>query len=386
MFESLRLTARTDYSERGGMGSPTQRDLSADHIGRLVSAALGVDVADAAALAGGGFAAVWRARLADGRDVVVKVGPAPTVPLLEYESGMITAEAEYLRLVCGAAPVAKLLYHGIEPAVLDSKFVVTTLLPGTPLTDLPEAVDPTEVRRDLGAAVARIHRITGERFGYSGDRPHGATWPDAFAAMMESLLRDAAAWGVEAGGVQAGGVQAGGVGAGGVQAGGVQAGGVGAGGVGAGGVDVPVDRIRAALTGHVAALSAVREPALIHFDLWDGNVLATVDVSGVARLTGLVDGERYFFGDPLFDFVSPLLQGRLDEQLEHPFIDGYANALGAPVVFDRPSRQRLGLYRTFMYVLLLVEMPSRGMTGPDDEPRRRWAADLLDRQLADLGV
>ena len=63
-------------------------------------------------------------RLADGRDVVVKVGPAPTVPLLEYESGMITAEAEYLRLVCGAAPVAKLLYHGIEPAVLDSEFVV----------------------------------------------------------------------------------------------------------------------------------------------------------------------------------------------------------------------------------------------------------------------
>ena len=50
-------------------------------------------------------------------------------------------------------------------------------------------------------------------------------------------------------------------------------------------------------------------PALLHFDLWDGNVLGGPD-----GLTGLVDGERWLFGDPLMDIVSPALRRRIERE------------------------------------------------------------------------
>lgn len=293
----------------------------------MVSASLGGEVVSAQPLAGGGFAAVWRATLADGRDVVLKVGPEPGVALLEYEDGLIAAEATYLRLVGSAAPVATVLFA-------DDDRVITTFLPGIPLTDLDAPAD--QVRHDLGAAVARIHRITGTVFGYTGSRPHADSWPAAFAEIMESLLRDGQRWGVE----------------------------------------VPAGRIRGAIARCEPDLRRVTVPALVHFDLWDGNVLAAVDTTGRAALSGLVDGERYLFGDPLVDFVSPAVGARLDELPDHPFRVGYG-----PVEFDPPARRRLALYRLHLAVLMLIEMPSRGMTEPGDEPRRTWVTGQIADEL-----
>lgn len=38
--------------------------------------------------------------------------------------------------------------------------------------------------------------------------------------------------------------------------------------------------------------------APLHWDLWDGNVLAEQAEDGHHRLTGIVDGERFLLGDP----------------------------------------------------------------------------------------
>jgi len=64
--------------------SSTQRRLTPDDVAGHVRSALGADASVRACspLAGGGFAAVWRVDLADGRTVVLKVGPAPGVRLL----------------------------------------------------------------------------------------------------------------------------------------------------------------------------------------------------------------------------------------------------------------------------------------------------------------
>src|SRR5688500_2245261 len=175
---------------------------------------------------------------------------------------MIAAEARYLRIVgdhTTGVPVPEVLHHVGE-------WLVTTELPGTALPDLPKNIDTDGVRAGLGAAIARVHAVTGSFFGYEGQRAHASTWRGAFTAMVESLLADGEAWHVE--------------------------------------LPVPADRIRAAVDRHGPTLDTVDRPALLHFDLWDGNVLATVD-NGVATLSGLVDGERNLYGDPLLDFSSP---------------------------------------------------------------------------------
>ena len=318
------------------MASPTQRDLTADDIAALAREAFGPDTAVARArpLTGGGFAAVWRVDLADGRRTVVKIGPAPHVPLLRYERDMVGAEAAYLALVADAGlavPLPRLLRNG-------SGWLFTTHLPGTPLTQ--STVDGKPVRRALGEVVARLHTLEGARFGYCGERPSGDTWYEAFAAMVEALIDDAADWSVP----------------------------------------VPVPQIREAIHRHRAVLDEMNRPALLHFDLWDGNLL--VDDG---RLSGLVDGERWLHGDPLMDFVSPALYRRIEDEPAHPFLAGYRTATGGPPVGTTGAeRVRLSLYRMHLYLLMIVEMPSRGMVTPAHDARREKLARLLSGELAAL--
>ena len=173
-----------------------------------------------------------------------------------------------------------------------------------------------------------MHTITGDRFGYTGDRAHGGDWPAAFAAMIGELRADAAAW------------------------------------------QVPLPPLDGVVERHRGVLAAVTRPALLHFDLWDGNVLAGPD----GALTGLVDGERFLFGDPLLDLVSPALFRRIEDDPAHPFLLGYR-----PPPFDPAARTRLTLYRIHLYLLMLTEAPSRGITGRNDR-----VAELLGRELEQL--
>lgn len=265
-----------------------------------------------------------RLDLADGSTVVLKVPPVGT-PLLAYEAGLAAAEADYLELAAAAAPEVPL------PRLLDrgDGWLLMSFLPGTPLPELTGAA-AAAVRRDLGVAVARLHRVTGPWFGYSGDRVHGSTWQETYLAMVEALLADAVQF------------------------------------------EVPLPDVRTVVTAAAGALDVVTRPALLHFDLWDGNALGGPD-----GLTGLVDGERWLWGDPLVDFVAPALGRRIEDEPDHPFLAGYG-----PVELDP---RRLGLYRVHLAVLMLTEMPSRGMAGPDWAARRDRLRRQLDRELAALG-
>jgi aminoglycoside phosphotransferase (APT) family kinase protein len=300
--------------------SPTQLSLQLAEIAAVVSSGLDATVVDGSELTGGGFATVWLAALADGREVVVKVGPPDSARLLEYEKGLIPAEAEYFRLVRSQAPGVPV------PQVLAASpdWVITTRLPGRALTES----DSPAARRQLGAAIAQVHTITGTRFGYTGDRPAGADWPTAFAAMIDSLRADAARW------------------------------------------QVPLPPLDGVVDRHRGALAVVTRPALLHFDLWDGNVLAGPDGS----LSGLVDGERHLYGDPLLDLVSPALFRRIEDEPSHPFLAGYGNAA--------LDRIRLSLYRVHLYLLMLAEGPSRGIAVTDG--RHDFVTGLLTGELAAL--
>ncbi|MDG4810418.1 phosphotransferase [Micromonospora sp. WMMD1120] len=334
--------------------SPTQRDITSADVRRLVHTSFGpqVRVRDTGALTGGGFATVWWALLDDGRRVVVKVAPPAGTPLLRYERGLCAAEADYFRLVAEHAPqvpVPTVLRHDADPAY--GEWLVTTMLPGRSLADLAGtdvALDDAPARHDLGAALAVLHRITGERFGYDGDRAAGSTWRAAFTAMLDALLADAADWDVR--------------------------------------LPFPPDRLHALVDRHADVLDEVRRPALLHFDCWDGNVLAAPDSDGRLRLSGLVDGERFLYGDPLLDLVSPLLFRRAEDEPEHPLLRGYRSAAAEPLLLDASARRRLGLYRLHLYLLMTVEMPSRGMTARSHPGRHARLAELLDQELAALGA
>ena len=338
--------------------SPTQRPLESADVERLVAASFGAHerVLDAGPLSGGGFAAVWWITLSDRRTVVLKASPPAHVPLLAYEQGLLSAEARYYRLVglhAPQVPVPRVVRYGTDPLVLDGDWMFTTLLDGRTLADLstddPD-IDDAPVRRALGAAVASLHAVIGRRFGYDGGRVAGTSWRTVFGCMVTELLADAKAWGVQ--------------------------------------LTAPAASIRSLIDRHGDLLDQVDRPALLHFDTWDGNVLAAAGAAGAdgaLRLTGLIDGERFLYGDPLMDLVSTALYRRIEDEPSHPFLEGYATMRGAALVFDAPARRRLALYRLHLYLLMTVEMPSRGISRNEEPERYERLATLLDEQLTELG-
>ena len=213
------------------MTSPTQRRLSVADVMTAAAAALGVEATSAVQLTGGSFGSVFRVELADGRTVAAKSAPEPTAKLLTYEAGMIAEEANYLRLAgpVEGVPTADLLH-------VDDDFVFMSFLPGIALSTMPDGDEATAVREECGAAIARLHGVTGDFFGYTGPRPRASTWSDAFAAMIAATIEDGAAWDVP--------------------------------------LPVPRADLHAAVESHRGVLAAVTRPALVHFDLWDGNVLS----------------------------------------------------------------------------------------------------------------
>ncbi|MET9112616.1 aminoglycoside phosphotransferase family protein [Streptomyces longwoodensis] len=313
------------------MQSRTKRHLSPADLDALLRASAGVGCRVEAELTDGWFAAAYRVVLDDGRPAVVKLAPPPDAPVLRYERGITATEAMvYGRLATlppGQVPTPELLHSGPE-------FLVLSVLDGTPWDKVADGLPPvtqSALRRELGAVTARLHTLTAPdgRFGYPA--PEAALsapdWPTAFTLMVDALLEDAAAQGTSP-------------------------------------LDVPPAVIRGLVAEGKGVLAEVTEPRLVHFDLWPGNVFVDVPAGGqgprAPRITGIIDHERAFWGDPVAELVSLAFGG--DTGPDSDLVAGYTEAGGrldpTPAV-----RHRLALYRLYLGLLLVVECGPRGYAG-----------------------
>jgi aminoglycoside phosphotransferase (APT) family kinase protein len=288
--------------------------VSQAQVDALVAGMLGASarVARVAPMRGGTVNTCLGIQLADGLEVVLKVAPPPGYVGLGHERDLLATEADLFRRAGAAgAPVPEVLATDSSGRVVASACLLTRRLPGRPLRHVRLArADRDRVRAELGRAVARIASVTGPAFGYAF--APAPTWRAAFAAMLAELLADAARFAV------------------------------------------PLPAGLATVAAAAApALDAVPRAALVHFDLWDGNVL--VDVSGGRpRLAGLVDGERAFWGDPMAELAALALYGDIGR--DAAFLGGYD-----PVALDRGGRLRLGLAQLYLYTILTVDPVPRGL-------------------------
>ena len=219
-------------------------------------------------MSGGDLSQVLRVTLTDGRVVVVKGGPDPR------------AEAAMLRAIAATGAPAPLVL-AVDDAVLV-------------LEALPASGSVASAWPSLGAALARLHATTGERYGWECgyafgpvaiENAWGSDWP-AFWAQHRLMTH--------------------------------------------------VPHLPAALARRVAALAgdcANRLPArpkaaLLHGDLWGGNVLVAHGL-----VTGLIDPACYYgHGE-----VDIAMLGLFD----HPGA-GFFDAYGA---LDPGAEERLLIYR-----------------------------------------
>ncbi|VTR77442.1 phosphotransferase family protein [Cellulomonas hominis] len=296
-------------------------------------------------LTGGLFATTYRATLRDGTRVVAKTAPTDTDRLLTYERDLLRTEAEVYRRAADRPDLLmpRLLLTDFTRTAVPSDVVVASHLDGVPLTALAEDGRlPDEVRQrvqpQLGALMARLHTVSGERFGYPNADSGlvGGTWPEAFGRMVEALLVDAGRWGTQ----------------------------------------VPADEVRATLHRHEGALAEVERPVLVHTDLWAGNLF--VDPETLA-LTGIIDPERAVWGDPLLELAGADQTGR--GPVPAGLLAGYAEAGGALALGTASGEVRLLLARLYLALVMLVEIAPRGYTGAGADAHRATCAGNLRAAL-----
>jgi aminoglycoside phosphotransferase (APT) family kinase protein len=323
------------------MADMFQRALRTGQIAAMLSRA-GINwdqVTDAALLDGPTFNSVYRVVLTDGSKLILKAAPPPEMPVLRHEHGLLHSEALLYTLAAERqiAGVPAVLHDGGE-------FLLMAELPGQPWPVAEDRLSDGQrqrLRADVGRLVAGLHTITGTSFGYPSHAlgPLAATWRAAFGGMLDAVLADAEGLGAT--------------------------------------LPHPPGMIRDLTAAHADALDEVTTPVLVHFDLWDGNILVDSG-NGTPRIGGLIDAERAFWGDPLADFVSLALLS--DIRKDRAFLGGYRQA-GGPVLLDDSSEVRLALYRSYLYLIMLTEIAPRTFTPAERQRREAMVIPALTSEL-----
>ncbi|MFF7790975.1 phosphotransferase [Streptomyces sp. NPDC007991] len=301
---------------------------------RHILEAAGLDpgrLAHLAPLTGGTYNTVEELRLTDGTRYVLKIPPAAATPGLRHERRLLVSEAEFYRSAARAGVTAPHLVS------MGEDFLLMTACPGDSWDGSLTDAEHTALRTELGRQTALLHRVTGPGYGYPSGAlgPLAPDWRTAFTTMFDAVLDDARRYGAW--------------------------------------LPRPVGAVARTARSAYHALDEVTVPCLVHFDLWQGNIL--VDRSGGdARVGGLIDGERMFWGDPLADFVSLALLG--DIERDEAFLAGYREA-GGRARFDAAARLRLALYRAYLYLIMLTETIPREA----GEEQKRWVRERVAPEL-----
>jgi aminoglycoside phosphotransferase (APT) family kinase protein len=282
-------------------------------------------------LDGGTYNTVEELLLTDGTRHVLKVPPPETAPGLRHERELLISEAEFYRSAATVdVPAPRVVAMG-------GRHLLMTACPGQSWDGTLTPDEQTALRAELGGLVARLHQVTGPGFGYPSGAlgPLAPDWRTAFTTMYDAVLDDARryrAW-----------------------------------------LPRPVEEVARTAKAAYDSLDEVTTSRLVHFDLWRGNIL--VDRSdGTPRIGGLIDGERMFWGDPLGDFVSLALLGDIEQ--DTAFLTGYQNA-GGRADFGTGVRQRLALYRSYLYLIMLIETVPRAV----DDDQVAWVREAVAPQL-----
>ncbi len=274
----------------------------------------------------------------------LKVAPPDGLEVLTYERDLLRTEITLLRALtaAGVEAIPAVLAQDLTRRVVDRDCLFMQALDGVSLSGVRDSLDEAQrlgLRRQIGAIAATFGAVTAPAFGYPGNSDLQApTWGEAFRRITVALLADARRFETK--------------------------------------LPLPLDEIAALFDAATPAFDDVTVARLTHFDLWDGNVLVRHGPDGWT-VSGLVDWERAFFGDPLADVVCLTLFESMAERAA--LLKALAEG-GGPLDPDAEADRRLALYRAYLWLIMIVEAGPRGFGGsiltPSSAAARRLMRDL----------
>jgi fructosamine-3-kinase len=305
------------------MDSKTKNLISNEKINELVKASFGdnVTVNSITELKDGMFNSAYLIGLKDSpSEIILKVGPSPNVELLTYEKDIMRTEIAVYEMIQSKTniPVPKILKYDFSKKLISSDYFFMTKLNGQVWKEIRKELsneDKERLKEEIGKYTSQLHSIKGKHFGYFSNEvdKQYRTWSAAFLAMVENIMADGKKYGIK----------------------------------------LSYDKIVSVIKDKSVLLDEVKEPSLVDFDLWAGNVFL-IKKEGSYVVEGIVDFERAFWGDPYADFTSSIMI--YDNVLkEASFQKGYSKQNNKPLKFTNEDKCRMLLYRIYMSLILAIE-------------------------------
>ncbi|MGV9668822.1 phosphotransferase family protein [Nocardia niigatensis] len=240
---------------------PTERELQA-MAARIFGA--GTRITSAVELADGTYNNTFRVDIGAGRPVILRIAPEPgrqhriEPELMRNEHSTIP----YLAPIAALMP--QLLGIDFTHAVIGRDYMFQTLLDGIPapagLKSYPAGRLPGFFQQ-IGAWARSIHEVSGPGFGRVAG-PQYPTWSEALISWFECAVADLTDAGLDA---------------------------------------ADAREVIGMLDRHRDVLDDIRTPRLLHGDLWIVNLILADSVDR-PTITGIVDNDRTWWGDPEADW------------------------------------------------------------------------------------
>ncbi|XXY48154.1 aminoglycoside phosphotransferase family protein [Sorangium sp. So ce269] len=314
--------------ERGP--SSAARSLAADQILALCRRAFGerVVVTSARELGGGTFNTTYLVAL-DEQQVILRVAPPPGAALSWDEAALMRREIHIQPFFAAlAARMPRTLAADFTHQLVDRDYMFQTFLPGERWDHVADALSPEEAGalwEQFGRITRTIHDTVGSVFGGPHPAPEFPSWSQAVLYRLERSLETMSEVGLDVADMTA-----------------------------------ALEVVRA----HTAVLDEIREPRLMHGDLWLFNLLIERGPPG-ASIVGVIDADRAFWGDPMADWTMFVLSKSASPDTQ-PLYDRFWQAYG------RPEPTRASAFRAVVYEAMNVgvALPWAARHGHDDMVHR----------------
>ena len=116
---------------------------------------------------------------------------------------------------------------------------------------------------------------------------------------------------------------------------------------------IPYDRIEHALQAHGDCLETPKVPALVDFDCHEGNIFVKQSADGW-HISGIVDLERAFWGDPIGDFPTAFIFCD-DIRKEKALLETYLEKSDEIKTYTEMEVRKFLLYRMYVLTIMIAE-------------------------------
>lgn len=332
------------------MTSSLYRELTANELNSLVSNSLKTEIISAHLLTGGLFNTTYLVETSKYGKTVLRVGPVNRHLLMPFEHHLMEAE-EYVYSLCSAhyVPTSEVLVTDTSKTLIDRDYMFVRYIPSCPMSQIElRSEDHARVVRSIGRATATFHSIEAPRFGRIVDVKNVG----GFTLWSDALINELYEW--EKVGIPA-----------------------------AIFTENEHDTIRMLFKKAKPYLDEIKQPRLVHTDLWLGNILIRTDTKH-PEFAAIIDADRALWGDPAFEFSS--IQWTYGEEC---FWEGYGRMLSHDIA-DRIRRSIYTLlnrlWNAYVYLVEYNQPEQADNEAIDARTQIAYLQGILDVPVNDTAI